>query len=70
VRPRPKPSKRVSIAPPPAFGILLLGAAAVLAAAGALIRFYARAHAKALPSQDAEVEIVAPDLETLPKDPQ
>jgi len=53
--------------PPPALGILLLGAAAVLVALGALVRFYGRAHTKAAPAPDAEVEIIAPELETLPK---
>jgi multisubunit Na+/H+ antiporter MnhG subunit len=54
---------------PPALGILVLGAVAVLFAVGALVRFYTRAHAAAQPSTDAAVEIPAPELETVPEAP-
>jgi hypothetical protein len=66
VRTHPKPPTRVLLPPSPALGVLLLGAAAVLAAAGALVRYYSRTSvAKRAPS-DAAVEILAPELETLP----
>jgi hypothetical protein len=48
----------------------VLGAVAVLFAAGALVRFYARAHTAVRSSSDAaEVEIPAPDLEPAPEAP-
>jgi hypothetical protein len=46
--------------------VLLLGVAAVLAAAGALVRYYARTGAARSPSGDAAVEIPAPELEEIP----
>jgi hypothetical protein len=65
MRIRPKAPTRVSTAPTLSVGIAIFGFAAVLAAAGALVRYYvrmARAHAPA----DAGVEIPAPDLEIEP----
>jgi hypothetical protein len=47
-------------------GVLLLGMVAVLAAAGTLLRYYARTGAARSPSGDAAVEIPAPELEPFP----
>jgi multisubunit Na+/H+ antiporter MnhG subunit len=55
--------------PAPALGILVLGAVAVVAAAFALLRFYSRSHRVSHSTVDAEVEIVAPELEPLPTEP-
>jgi hypothetical protein len=44
-------------------GVVLFGAAAVLAAAAALVRDYGRHHPRPGPAEDAATEIPAPDLE-------
>ena len=66
MRPRPKPPTQVSLPPPVSLGVLLLGVAAVLAAAGALVRYYVRIGAARFPAGDAAVEIPAPELEEIP----
>jgi hypothetical protein len=66
VRLRPKPPTQVSLPPPVSLGVLLLGMVAVLAAAGALVRYYARTGAARSPAGDAAVEIPAPELEEIP----
>jgi hypothetical protein len=45
---------------------MLFGAAAVLGAAGALVRYYGLRHRTVRAAEDAPVEIPAPDLEPLP----
>jgi hypothetical protein len=58
-----KPPTRVSKPPTLSVGIVIFGFAAVLAAAGALVRYYGRMGARVRPFADAGVEIPAPDLE-------
>jgi hypothetical protein len=66
MRPRPKPPLRVSKPPTLSFGIVVFGALSVLAAAGALVRYYARSRAISGASTEAGVEIPAPELEPWP----
>jgi hypothetical protein len=69
VRPRSKPPTQVSLPPLPGLGVLLLAAVAVLVAAGALARYYSRLSAARRASDDAAVEIPAPELEAVPGRP-
>ena len=61
-----KPTPRVAKPPSLSLGIVLFGAAAVLGAAGALVRYYGLRHRMVRAVEDAAVEIPAPDLEPLP----
>jgi len=61
-----KPPSRVSTPPTLSLSLVILGVAAVLAAAGALARHYARGRAVLRSAPETGVEIPAPDLEPLP----
>ena len=61
-----KPPRRVSKPPTLSLGVVLFGVAAVLGAAGALVRYYDLRRGTGRATEDAAVEIPAPDLEPLP----
>jgi hypothetical protein len=61
-----KPPTRVSKPPTLSVGIVIFGFAAVLAAAGALARYYGRTGARSPYAAEAGAEIPAPDLEIEP----
>jgi hypothetical protein len=62
-RVRQKIPSGISAPPRLALGVILFAFAAVLATAGALVRYYERRAPAADPHREGEVEIPAPELE-------